>query len=366
MKFKQKHRLHPKGKKALSLAAILGAAAFFPALFLSLPGPLSAAQPWASQASGNGSITNTRHNLTQSFMTPPGGLMILGRNDYQEVCVYCHTPHGSNQAEPNLPLWNHTIPDKNSFTTYQSAALNYMEGTVTTPGPASLTCLSCHDGTIAIDSIINMPTTMTSSGYGGTLMEVQTGAAPSPAQLAQLSTWSGPAGTLAAIHMSLGSFTPPGTPGGPTSCQFCHYDGNPFAPDFGAFSIGKDLTNDHPVGVTYPVAFGPTVDFKPPSDTTADGRIKYFEDAVGGSGAPSTNVNNKLNTNEIRLYDSGDGFEVECASCHDPHGVPSNGSTPWSGSGLTPGLGRSGVQFNTSFLRISNSDSDVCLTCHDK
>ena len=47
----------------------------------------------------------------------------------------------------------------------------------------------------------------------------------------------------------------------------------------------------------------------------------------------------------------GEGFEVECASCHDPHGVPSTGE----GSTLLP-----------SFLRVRNENSAVCLTCHTK
>ncbi|MDX8410423.1 MAG: cytochrome c3 family protein, partial [Mariprofundaceae bacterium] len=260
---------------------------------------------------------------------------------------------GGNQQEPNLPLWNHTIPDKSTFSIYESTALNKMQGAMSTPGPASLTCLSCHDGTIAIDSIINMPTTATSAGNGGSTMWLE----GTPGQAAFLGSWSG--GPVAGIHMPLGYVGGPGF-----ACEFCHT--GVIAPDFSVFAIGKNLTNDHPVGVVYPTTFGPDVHFNQPSDTTADGRIKYFEDVVGSSGAPSTNNNNHLNVNEIRLYNSGDGFEVECASCHDPHGVTSDGSAPWGGSFDTAGLSRSGVAYNTSFLRISNSDSDVCLTCHDK
>jgi len=338
--------------KQSTLALILGLVVF-PVSFISAPETaLSAAYP--TTATNQGSITNTRHNLTQSFAISTNPLipayMDLGRNNYGEVCVYCHTPHGSNQAEPNLPLWNHTIPDKNSFTLFETAALNGMTSTVTTPGPASLTCLSCHDGTIAIDSVINMPTSPFASGSGYDANSDLT------VNISHLDSWPGPGPT--GLHMALG--TGPGN-----GCQLCHTPTG-IAPDWGLFALGKDLTNDHPIGVVFPAATGPAVDWKEPSDTTADGRIRYFEDAVGGSGSPSTNNNNKLNTNEIRLYDSGDGFEVECASCHDPHGVPSDGSSPFAGSWSTPGLGRTGVMFNNSFLRISNSDSDVCLTCHDK
>ena len=37
------------------------------------------------------------------------------RNNYGEVCVYCHTPHGANRTLA-APLWNRT----NVATTYQT------------------------------------------------------------------------------------------------------------------------------------------------------------------------------------------------------------------------------------------------------
>ena len=41
------------------------------------------------------SIRNTRHNMTQGTMSTA---MDPYRNNYGEVCVYCHTPHGANEA----------------------------------------------------------------------------------------------------------------------------------------------------------------------------------------------------------------------------------------------------------------------------
>ena len=58
-----------------------------------------------------------------------------------------------------------------------------------------------------------------------------------------------------------------------------------------------------------------------------------------------------LSKGDIRVYNTGDGYEVECASCHDPHGVPSAGA----GSTNIP-----------SFLRVKNTESGVCLSCHIK
>ncbi|MBA3008006.1 MAG: cytochrome c3 family protein [Desulfocapsa sp.] len=65
-----------------------------------------------------------------------------------ELCVVCHTPHHSNTTVPQSPLWNHQV-SINSFTLYSSPTLN---ATPTQPTSISRLCLSCHDGTIALDS----------------------------------------------------------------------------------------------------------------------------------------------------------------------------------------------------------------------
>ncbi len=72
-----------------------------------------------------------------------------------EICVACHTPHNSN-TNITAPLWNRSISTA-TYQTYQSpfdgphGSIN-QQGTVHAPGPESLMCLSCHDGTIALDS----------------------------------------------------------------------------------------------------------------------------------------------------------------------------------------------------------------------
>lgn len=78
--------------------------------------------------------------------------------DPHTVCGVCHTPH---KADHNAgPLWNHT-PTTTVFKMYNNlnspnAALK--AATEGAPAAASLACLSCHDGTIAVNS------------YGGTLV----------------------------------------------------------------------------------------------------------------------------------------------------------------------------------------------------
>ena len=270
------------------------------------------------------SIANTRHNLTQRQASggPAGILMDKYRNDYGEVCVYCHTPHGSNQNVV-LPLWNRTIK-ATTYTTYDQLGTSSLTQPVTQPGPNSLACLSCHDGQVAVDSVINMP------GSGGYLATQATSQSNT-----FLNAWVNSSGLQATTHIGLDP-----TPG--NGCLACHSAGagvvGAGATDFSAFVIGTDLRNDHPVGVRFP-AQGPGVDFNNPTATKPG--IRWFD--TNGNGFPDTR--------EVRLYDSGQGPEVECASCHDPHGVPSGGF---------------GSTFNPSFLRVANAGSALCLTCHTK
>lgn len=277
-----------------------------------------------TEFSNQGSIANTRHNMTQRQAVggPNSGLMNPYRNDYREVCVYCHTPHGAN-SNVTLPLWNRTIKST-TYTTYDQLGTSTITQPITQPGAASLSCLSCHDGQTAIDSVINMP------GSGRYL------AAQATSQNNTfLNAWVNSPGPQATVHLGL-------DPVANNGCLACHSAGAGFvgagATDFTAFVIGQDLRNDHPVGVRFPAA-GPGVDFNQPGATR--GSIRWFD----------TNSNSFPDTREVRLYDTGQGFEVECASCHDPHGVPSAGP---------------GSTFNPSFLRVNNAASALCLTCHVK
>jgi len=66
-------------------------------------------------------------------------------NTSGEICIACHTPHN---ALSTTPLWNHTISTA-TFTLYSSTTMN---ATLAQPSGTSLLCLSCHDGTVALDS----------------------------------------------------------------------------------------------------------------------------------------------------------------------------------------------------------------------
>jgi len=63
-----------------------------------------------------------------------------------QICLPCHTPH--NAQSDAAPLWNHEL----STATYNLYSSPSMQATVNQPTGASKLCLSCHDGTVAVDS----------------------------------------------------------------------------------------------------------------------------------------------------------------------------------------------------------------------
>lgn len=69
-------------------------------------------------------------------------------NTSGQICLVCHTPHNSDVSVNNAPLWNHEITTA-TFSTYQSATMQAASGQ---PDASSKLCLSCHDGTVAVDN----------------------------------------------------------------------------------------------------------------------------------------------------------------------------------------------------------------------
>ncbi|HEY3327121.1 MAG TPA: cytochrome c3 family protein [Novimethylophilus sp.] len=243
-------------------------------------------------------ISTTKHNLST------GG---TGSNHLTagtaEICVFCHTPHGANTSV-KAPLWNKALPPS-VYTTYSSATSSTIDGTVSLATSVSLACLSCHDGTQAMDNMINAPG---SGGYNA-----------AGARLAG-ATWTANVGASGQM---------PGTT---------------------VAMLSTDLTNDHPVAIQFcggglTGGGGSVV-----SGTCNDGdfnQSKVLAKVVGATQVfwVSTDANATRDKVDFPLFNnSGNvGPSVECASCHDPHS-----ST------------------NATFLRISNAGSAVCLTCHNK
>ncbi|NJD25987.1 MAG: hypothetical protein FIB06_11345 [Betaproteobacteria bacterium] len=263
-------------------------------------------------------IANTRHNLgstgTQTNHLTAG-------TGSGEICVFCHTPHASNQAIP-APLWNKGGGTPTTYTLYSSSTLDGANGTGTNQlGGISLACLSCHDGTQAMDNMVNAP------GSGGYNL---------PAARMAGAVWTG-----ARVGAATGLMTNAGT--------FISM-------------LGTDLTNDHPVGIQYcgggystgsAASTGASVgtcsmdaDFKAPLSATIGGNTAWWVETGGNTTRSKTDI--ILYGRAVALAAGGvnSGFYqpfVECASCHDPH-----------------------TEANPTFLRVSNVGSGVCLSCHVK
>jgi len=88
------------------------------------------------------SIVDTPHNLSA------GGPNIIRANTEEQICIFCHTPHN---ASPIQPLWNRYLPVA-AYSVYSSNSLDARPGQ---PTGSSKMCLSCHDGTIAVGSVVS-------------------------------------------------------------------------------------------------------------------------------------------------------------------------------------------------------------------
>jgi predicted CXXCH cytochrome family protein len=96
------------------------------------------------------SIVTSKHNLSVS------GTGTVKATSETEICLFCHTPHNSR---PVAPLWNRNDPGL-TYTLYTSSMLNALPGQ---PDGTSILCLSCHDGTVALGSVLSRPTTINMS-----------------------------------------------------------------------------------------------------------------------------------------------------------------------------------------------------------
>lgn len=235
-----------------SLAMLAGLA-----LVLGLVSTATAVKP----AELGNTVALTPHNIQDAVIGPMTSLI----TNWGEICVYCHTPHNTN-VNVQAPLWNRQAP-VGPYQMYDSTWSSTIDMTVdATPTGVSLACLSCHDGTIGLDVIINPPL----------------------------------ASSATATDTKIGACAAAG----------CHDAGTAAGGwDWSGLNLGTDLRNDHPISILY----DPTKDTK---------FVAATGDKVG----------------DLPLY-SG---KVQCGSCHNPHS-----------------------EQNRPFLRKSNANSALCLTCHN-
>jgi len=250
---------------------------------------------WGVQAQG---IVGSQHDLTAAG-TGQGSTSVT-----DDVCVFCHTPHGADTAA-SVPLWNKTLPDPATYQRYselQTATFDSIEAPV---GSVSLACLSCHDGVQAMDVVLNQPgTNMNTGPIDGTMGAM--GGTPVPV-------------------------------------------------------LGTDLRNDHPISMQYggggatnldtDGTFTGTLgdpDFNAPEKATINSIPMWWVDSPPGTAQTREKTDMLLYT---RAQVGGVGTDepfVECGSCHDPHNNATKGAT------------------QVAFLRIDQTASQICTTCHTK
>jgi hypothetical protein len=103
-----------------------------------------------------GGVADTPHNLSVSG---PGTIKSPTET---QICIFCHSPHNAN---PEAPLWNHSLSVQN-YQMYWSSTLEayHSPGAAPQPDGSSKLCLSCHDGTIALGAVGSRKTPIPVSG----------------------------------------------------------------------------------------------------------------------------------------------------------------------------------------------------------
>lgn len=261
-------------------------------------------------APGDSNIRATLHNLSKN------GSGSTKASAETQVCVFCHTPHNAapTSSTPgfNKPLWNRAT--NTGYTRYTSASLDATaNGYIDQPGGSSLLCLSCHDGTVALGEVRVLPKN------------------------------TGTPSTNTSITMDGGITTMPAGYGANTGYTRI---------------IGKDLSNDHPISITYDDTLaindgelvrmdtsqrdvGPTI----PNTPVVYGAVIGVR-TIGGGQKPLLPLE--------RTGTNGAG-QVQCATCHDPHRNKSKF------------LRLNRFQANAGPAATFNKDNDIiCLACHNK
>jgi predicted CXXCH cytochrome family protein len=106
---------------------------------------LTAGLFWAGSATA-GVIAGSAHDFRDG-----GGDGSTGWATTDEICVVCHAPHNNSMlgGGSNL-LWNRVAATTSNYTPYSNTAS--MSSAPGQPGGTSKLCLSCHDGTVAVDN----------------------------------------------------------------------------------------------------------------------------------------------------------------------------------------------------------------------
>ena len=223
--------------------------------------------PVLTWSKGPAGVVYGVHNLSASGVDPWSqtvGSSIYATNTDQ-VCVFCHTPHGGSL---DAPLWNRANPNPSRWSHYNSATLSVDLGLSLgrTPNQETLLCLSCHDGSVSVNHVTNPP----SRDFldGGDVIATAFGNDPDNVIYGDL-LYGGPGKRIGA--------------------------------SWAASNGTGDLSDDHPISFSYTEVY----ESDPYTLGAKGGTLKHWTTAK---------------TAGIRFFgdETTENF-VECSSCHDPH-----------------------------------------------
>jgi len=347
-----------------------------------LLGPGRALAQWPTQVLPAEDVRNTKHNF---FLNQD---VAYTADQTTEVCVFCHTPHGGQPSSSvnSVPLWNRALPDGAGYTMYDSPNFDGKPSQTGQPIGVSLACLSCHDGSIGIDSLINAP------GSGGYLGANKTGNQDSDVSLG---FHTGATLGVDADGSMNDSDRPDCTPGAAGDCFHSplgpqtndeFFVGFPlgFAGSYGMApfpNLTTNLSDDHPISMQIPDGTqSTTVD--PQFEEIAASFQNSKADGTGVTWVTRTGALNVDPRDRLRAYPSGgpNTEYVECASCHNPHtprplflrlpNVADSGGSAIpldSGGSTTAWSAVTGDAGDTSYISNNpNFQSAICLSCHEK
>ena len=253
-------------------------------IMVTAAGSLQAAEPlpiFADPIAGDADpIRGSKHDFTG--LNHRAGVVAMGGvafSDYGNPCVYCHLSPEEAGITPgqNLNLensgviegWNRYMPATENYRLYDSGS---MDNKPNSPSSISLLCLSCHDGTMAVDMILFKPAAFRNKQD-------------------------------AALHMRLNGAKEL------TSCGQCH--NGTVAHDISVKVVGTGLQDEHPVSMTYGGNNWKDPDFKLPDDFQHgfNTGVKLYN----GSVECATCHNLHDPSNELLLTQRRD---ILCATCH--------------------------------------------------
>ena len=183
-----------------------------------------------------------------------------------QICVFCHTPH---HAVESNGIWNRNNP-QGAWTMFSSQF--YTLTVAASPNRTSTRCLTCHDGSIAIDALVRQPTGFVSStDQGSTIVALGDVYYPGNFQNAQTNWGANIGNSYAGQHRN-------------------------------------DLSDDHPVSFTYNAALV----------AQTAGRGKGGADGLvtpAGNGFVDAGKKLPLFTGP----NAGVKDQMECSTCHEVH-----------------------------------------------